>query len=114
MTTIYHNPRCSTSRAALERLREAGHEPEIVLYLQHPLDEVQLADLIGRAGLTVAQAMRSKEAIYTELGLDAPDITDAQRLAAMAAYPRLLNRPFVVTEKGVRLARPLDAIDAIL
>ncbi|MFA5520299.1 MAG: arsenate reductase (glutaredoxin) [Castellaniella sp.] len=114
MTTIYHNPRCSTSRAALARLQEAGHTPEIVLYLEAPLDEAALASLIHRAGLSVAQALRSKESLYSELGLDGPDVSDAERLAAVAAHPILLNRPFVVTEKGVRLARPLSAIDEIL
>ncbi len=112
MTTIYHNPRCSTSRNTLERLRGAGREPEIIEYLKTPPSREQLAKLISDAGLTPREAVRSKEAAYAELGLDGA--TDAQLLDAMAANPILINRPFVVTEKGTRLGRPIEAVDEIL
>jgi len=112
MTTIYHNPRCSTSRNTLERLRDAGREPEIIEYLKTPPSREQLAKLISDAGLTPREAVRSKEAVYAELGLDGA--TDAQLLDAMAANPILINRPFVVTEKGTRLGRPIEAVDEIL
>ncbi len=112
MTTIYHNPRCSTSRNTLERLRAAGREPEIIEYLKTPPSRDQLAKLISDAGLTPREAVRGKEAVYTELGLE--KASDAQLLDAMAAHPILINRPFVVTEKGTRLGRPVEAVDEIL
>ncbi len=112
MTTIYHNPRCSTSRNTLERLRAAGREPEIIEYLKTPPSRDQLATLISDAGLTPREAVRVKEAVYAELGLDGA--SDAQLLDAMAAHPILINRPFVVTEKGTRLGRPIEAVDEIL
>ena len=112
MTTIYHNPRCSTSRNTLERLRAAGREPEIIEYLKTPPSRDQLAKLISDAGLTPHEAVRVKEAVYAELGLEGA--SDAQLLDAMAAHPILINRPFVVTEKGTRLGRPIEAVDEIL
>ncbi|PVY61154.1 arsenate reductase (glutaredoxin) [Pusillimonas noertemannii] len=112
MTTIYHNPRCSTSRNTLERLRAAGREPEIIEYLKTPPSRDQLAKLISDAGLTPREAVRVKEAAYAELGLEGA--SDAQLLDAMAAHPILINRPFVVTEKGTRLGRPIEAVDEIL
>ena len=114
MSTIYHNPRCSTSRNALERLREAGYEPEIIEYLKTPPDVQTLAQLIQDAGLSVRDAIRSKEPAYAEQGLDNPDLSDDALLAAMVATPVLINRPFVRTEKGARLGRPLEKIEEIL
>jgi len=112
MTTIYHNPRCSTSRNTLQKLIDAGRQPEIVEYLKTPPTREQLAALIRDAGLTPREAIRSKESVYAELGLQ--DATDDELLDAMAANPILINRPFVVTEKGTRLARPIEAVDEIL
>lgn len=113
MTTIYHNPRCSKSRQALERLRDRGIEPEVIRYLDAPPSVEKLRELIGAAGIAVHDAVRTKEAEYRELGLS-PATPDDELLAAMAAHPRLIERPFVVTEKGVRIARPTEAIDEIL
>lgn len=113
MTTIYHNPRCSKSRQALERLRDRGIEPEIIRYLDAPPSVEKLRELIAAAGIAVHDAVRTKEAEYRELGLS-PATPDDELLAAMAAHPRLIERPFVVTEKGVRIARPTEAIDEIL
>lgn len=113
MTTIYHNPRCSKSRQALERLRDRGIEPEIIRYLDAPPSVEKLRELIVAAGIAVHDAVRTKEAEYRELGLS-PATPDDELLAAMAAHPRLIERPFVVTEKGVRIARPTEAIDEIL
>lgn len=112
MTIIYHNPRCSTSRNTLQRLRDKGLEPEIVEYLKTPPTRSQLAKLISDAGLTPREAVRAKETVYAELGLE--QATDDQLLDAMAENPILINRPFVVTEKGTRLARPIEAVDEIL
>ncbi|ARP86499.1 arsenate reductase (glutaredoxin) [Bordetella genomosp. 9] len=113
-TTIYHNPRCGTSRNVLEQLRQAGIEPAIVEYLKTPPSRETLQAMIARAGLTVRDAVRVKEPLYQELGLDAPDVGDDRLLDAMMAHPILINRPFVVTPKGVRLCRPSDVVREIL
>ena len=112
--TIYHNPRCSTSRNTLEMMREAGVEPTVVEYLKDPPSKTRLKKLIKDAGVSVRDAMRRKEAIYAELKLDNPKLTDDQLLDAMVANPILIERPLVVTEKGVRLARPIDRVNEIL
>jgi len=110
--TIYHNPRCSKSRQALELLRERGVEPTIIRYLDTPPTVDELRALISDAGLTVRQAVRVKEAEFTELGL--LEATDDELLEAMVAHPRLIERPFVVTARGTRLARPTEAVEEIL
>lgn len=112
--TIYHNPRCGTSRNTLAAIREAGHEPEVVEYLANPPTREQLARLIADAGLQVRDAVRRKEALYGELGLDRPEVLDAALLDAMAAHPILIERPFVVTPEGVRLCRPFERVREIL
>lgn len=114
MITIYHNPRCSKSREALKIIEEKGHTPNIVLYLENPISRDQLATLIRDAGLEVKQAIRTNEAIYKELNLGAADVSDEQLLDAMVKHPRLINRPFVVTDKGTRLCRPGTEVEAIL
>lgn len=111
-TTIYHNPRCSNSRGALELIREAGVEPVIIDYLVNPPSREQLRDLIAKAGLTVREAIRTKEAVYAELDLDKAD--DATLIDAMVRHPILINRPFVVTHRGVRLCRPPALVREIL
>ncbi|MES2152682.1 MAG: arsenate reductase (glutaredoxin) [Pseudomonadota bacterium] len=113
-TTIYHNPRCGTSRNTLELIRAAGIEPHIVDYLVTPPDAAVLRDLIARAGLGVRAAMRSKEALFAELGLDDPALDDAALIAAMVAHPILIERPLVVTGLGVRLCRPKELVLEIL
>lgn len=112
--TIFHNSRCGTSRNTLAMLREAGHAPRVVDYLATPPAREELAQMIARAGLSVREALRSKESIYTELGLDDPATSDAALLDAMLAHPILINRPFVVTPKGVRLCRPAELVQDIL
>lgn len=110
--TIYHNPRCSTSRKALDRLREEGIEPSVVKYLDEVPSRAQLKTLISDAGLTVREAVRTREAEYSELGL--ADASDDELLDAMVEHPKLIQRPFVVTAKGTRMARPLESLDEIL
>jgi arsenate reductase len=112
--TIFHNTRCGTSRTTLETIRAAGVEPRVVDYLAQPPSRDELKDLIARAGLSVRDAVRSKEALFTELGLDNPATTDDALLDAMVAHPILINRPFVVTPKGVRLCRPAELVREIL
>ncbi len=110
--TIYHNPKCSTSRKALARLTDAGVEPTIVRYLDTPPTRAELVTLIADAGIEVRAAVRRREPLFAELGL--ADASDDQLLDAMAANPRLIERPFVVTDLGTRLARPVETIDEIL
>ncbi|MEZ0385126.1 arsenate reductase (glutaredoxin) [Mycobacterium sp. pW045] len=110
--TVYHNPRCSTSRKTLELLRDNGIEPAIVEYLKTPPSRAELADMIRDAGIGVRDAVRTGESVYAELGL--ADASDDELLDAMAANPILIQRPFVVTGKGTRLARPIDAVREIL
>ena len=108
--TIYHNPKCGTSRNTLAMMRNAGIEPEIIEYLQTPPSREQLQTLIRDAGLSVREALRQKEALYTELQLDRPELSDEALLDAMLAHPILINRPFVVTELGTRLCRPSELV----
>jgi len=114
MAVIYHNPRCGTSRNVLQALQDHGHKVEVVEYLKTPLNRDQLARLIADAGISVRDAVRSKEALFTELGLDDPSVGDDALLDAMAANPILMNRPIVVTEKGTRLCRPSETVNEIL
>ena len=108
--TIYHNPKCGTSRNTLAMMRNAGVEPEIIEYLQTPPNRERLQALIREAGLSVREALRQKEALYTELQLDSHEINDDALLDAMLAHPILINRPFVVTERGTRLCRPSELV----
>ena len=112
--TIYHNPRCGTSRNTLALIRNTGIEPRVVDYLAAPPDRATLAGMIASAGLTVREAMRSKEQVYADLGLDDPAIGDDALLDAMLANPVLINRPFVVTPNGARLCRPSELVLDIL
>lgn len=109
---ILHNPKCSTSRKTLDLLRENGIEPEIVLYLKTPPSRDELAAMISDAGIEVRDAVRKRESLYGELGLESA--SDDELLDAMAEHPILIERPFVVTDKGTRLARPLDNVREIL
>ena len=111
---IYHNPACGTSRNTLALIRAAGIEPRVVEYLATPPSRDELARMIADAGLTVRQAIREKGTPYAELGLDNRDLTDGQLLDAMLKEPILINRPFVVTPLGTRLARPSEAVLDIL
>jgi len=109
---IYHNPKCSTSRKTLDLLRDNGIEPEIVLYLKTPPTRAELAAMIADAGIDVRTAVRKRESLYAEL--DLASASDDELLDAMAEHPILIERPFVVTDKGTRLARPLDNVREIL
>jgi arsenate reductase len=112
--TIYHNPRCGSSRNTLGLIRNTGVEPTIIDYLANPPSHARLKAMIGKAGLTVREAMRPKEAAYAELNLDNPALGDDDLVDAMLAHPELINRPFVVTAQGVRLCRPAERVLEIL
>jgi arsenate reductase (glutaredoxin) len=110
--TIYHNPKCSTSRKTLDLLRDNGIEPTVVAYLKTPPTRAELAKMISDADIDVRTAVRKRESLYMELGL--AEASDDELLDAMAEHPILIERPFVVTSKGTRLARPIDAVREIL
>ena len=112
--TLFHNPQCSTSRKALALLQEHGFAPQVVEYLKTPPNRDTLTRLIADSGRPVADFVRSKKALYDELGLGASTTTDAQRINALLEHPRLLERPIVVTPQGTRLGRPLEAILEVL
>ena len=109
---IYHNPKCSTSRKTLELLHGNGIQPEVVQYLKAPPTRAELAKMITDAGIEVRTAVRKRESLYRELGLESA--SDDELLDALAEHPILIERPFVVTAKGTRLARPIDAVHEIL
>lgn len=111
-TVIYHNPKCSTSRKTLDLLRDNGIEPTVVQYLKTPPSRDELVRMIRDAGIDVRTAVRKRESLYAELGLESAG--DDELLDAMAEHPILIERPFVVTPKGTRLARPIDAVREIL
>lgn len=110
--TIWHNPRCSKSRVALERLQQAGYAVEVVEYLKHPPTPETLARLYRAAGIAPAQGLRLTGTDAAARGLLQAD--DATVLDAMVADPALIERPLVETPKGVRLCRPAELIEEIL
>jgi arsenate reductase (glutaredoxin) len=110
--TIYHNPRCSTSRTVLETIRGAGVEPKIIEYLKTPPTRDELRTLLDDAGRKPSEAVRKRESLYKELGL--ADADEETIFAAMVDNPILIERPIVVTDKGTRLARPPASVTEIL
>jgi len=112
--TIYHNPKCGTSRNVLALIRNTGAEPEIIEYLLAPPTREKLLELITQMAVPVRDAMRRKEALYEELALDNPALGDDALVDAMLAHPVLINRPIVVTTLGTRLCRPSEAVLDIL
>jgi arsenate reductase len=107
---IYHNPDCGTSRNTFGLIRNAGIEPHVIEYLKTPPNRLLLRQLIDRMGVPVRDVIREKDTPYRDLGLGDPALTDDQLLDAMMAHPILINRPIVVTPKGVRLCRPSEAV----
>ena len=109
-TTIYHNPRCSKSRKTLELLREHGIEPDIVEYLGSPPDAQTLRAVLQALGMQASALIRTGEADFAESGLNLDSATEAQILAAISRYPKLLQRPIVVTAKGAVIGRPPENV----
>jgi arsenate reductase (glutaredoxin) len=107
---IYHNPECGTSRNTLGLIRNAGIEPHVIEYLKTPPSRVMLKQLIERMGVSVRDVIRVKGTPYHQLGLDDPNLSDDQLLDAMMAHPILINRPIVVTARGVKLSRPSEMV----
>ena len=111
---IYHNPACGTSRNTLALIRNAGIEPEVIEYLQNPPTRARLTELIAASGLTVREVLRQNVPPYEALKLADPSLSDTQLLDAMMLHPILINRPLVVTSRGVRLCRPAERVLEIL
>ncbi|MDH5829371.1 arsenate reductase (glutaredoxin) [Luteimonas sp. M1R5S18] len=107
---IYHNPACGTSRNTLALVRHAGIEPQVIDYLREPPTRERLRELIAGAGLSVRDALRRKGTPWLEMGLDDPSLDDEALLDAMLAEPVLINRPFVDTDRGIRLCRPSETV----
>jgi arsenate reductase (glutaredoxin) len=112
--TIYHNPDCGTSRNTLAMIRQSGEEPTVIEYLKTPTSREKLVELIAAMGISVRSLLREKGTPYKELGLDDPKWTDGDLLDFMVKHPILINRPIVVTSKGVKLCRPSEAVLEIL
>lgn len=107
---IFHNPACGTSRNTLELIRNTGQEPEIIEYLKSPPTQAELTSMIQQAGLSVRDAIRKNVEPYEQLQLEGSSHNDAELIALMIEHPILINRPFVVTELGVKLCRPSELV----
>ena len=112
--TIYHNPRCGTSRNTLALIRNTDVEPEIIDYLKTPPTRETLLALVAQMGIPARDLLRAKEKLYEELQLANPALGDDALIDAMLAHPILMNRPIVVTPLGTRLCRPSEAVLDIL
>ena len=112
--TIFHNPRCGTSRNTLAMIRNTGAEPVVIEYLKTPPTRSQLLEMIAASGLSVREVMRSKEAVFSDLGLGDAGLSEDALIDAMMAHPILINRPIVVTPLGTRLCRPSEVVLEIL
>jgi arsenate reductase len=112
--TIYHNPACGTSRNTLAMLRASGVEPEVIEYLINPPSRARLIELIAAMGGDARALIREKGTPYEALGLANPALTDAELIDAMLQHPILINRPIVVTAKGVKLCRPSELVLSLL
>ena len=112
--TIYHNPACGTSRNTLAMIRQSGWEPEVIEYLKSPPSRARLVELIAAMGIPVRALLREKGTPFAELGLADPEWSDDQLIDFMLAHPILINRPIVVTPRGVKLCRPSEACSICL
>ena len=111
---LYHNPRCSKSRAALQLLEERGLTPTIVRYLDTPPDVDQLQALLRQLGIVPRQLLRSGEEAYQQLGLANPALTDAQLIEAMSKHPKLIERPILVAGDKAVIGRPPEKVLEVL
>jgi arsenate reductase len=112
--TIYHNPSCGTSRNTLVMIRQSGEAPEVIEYLKTPPSRARLVELINALGISARELLREKGTPYAELGLADPKWSDDELIDFMLAHPILINRPIVVTPKGVRLCRPSELVLELL
>lgn len=114
MITILHNPRCSTSRAVLAMIEAAGHQPRVIDYQKNPLSRKEHVALLVALELSPRDILRRKEAVYRELGLDDPGLSDQSILDAIETNPVLIERPIVISDKGARLCRPIERVIDLL
>ncbi len=114
LVTIYHNPKCGTSRNVLAMIRESGVEPEVIEYLKTPPSREKLVELIAAMDIPVRDVLRQKGTPYDELGLGDDKWSDDELIDFMMAHPILINRPIVVTNKGVKLCRPSETVLELL
>ncbi|MDZ4336420.1 MAG: arsenate reductase (glutaredoxin) [Pseudomonas sp.] len=112
--TLYHNPRCSKSRSALQLLEDRGFNPTIVRYLETPLSADQLQALLAKLGIGPRQLLRTGEDEYKTLGLNDPQLTDAQLIDAMVSQPKLIERPILVVGDKAVIGRPPENVLEIL
>jgi arsenate reductase len=112
--TIYHNPSCSTSRNTLAMIRQSGEEPEVIEYLKNPPSRARLVELIAALGISPRALLREKGTPYAELGLADPKWSDDELIEFMLAHPILINRPIVLSPKGVKLCRPSELVLELL
>jgi arsenate reductase len=114
MATIYHNPRCSKSRQTLELIKTQGIAPEVVLYLETPLDAQIIAGLLKKLGISPRQLLRKGELAYKEQNLANTSLTEKQLIEAMVAFPKLMERPIVVVGDKATIGRPPEQVLEIL
>jgi arsenate reductase len=112
--TLYHNPRCSKSRAALQLLEQRGVETRVIEYLKDPPDRETLKRILARLGLSPRDLMRTKEAVYRELALDDDALSDDQLIDAMVEHPILIERPIAVAGSRAALGRPPERVLEVL
>ena len=114
MTTIYHNPRCSKSRASLEALEARGIEPTIIKYLETPPDRAELSDVLNKLGMQAEQIVRKGEALFKELGLQDKSLSNEEWIDVLVANPNLIERPIVVNGEQAAIGRPIENVIEIL
>lgn len=107
---IYHNPRCSKSRQALALLEEQGEAFDVINYIENPLDNATISDLLVNLGISARELMRKGEDAYKELNLGNDDLSEAQLVQALADYPKLIERPIVVKDNRAIIARPPEKL----
>ncbi len=112
--TIYHNPKCGTSRNVLEMIENSGTEVEVIPYLETPPSREKLVELIDKMGIAPREVLRENVTPYAELGLADPSLSDDHLINAMIEHPILINRPIVATPKAVKLCRPSETVLALL
>lgn len=112
--TIYHNPKCSTSRNVLAMIRESGEEAVVIEYLKDPPSREKLKELLAAMGMRPRELLRRKGTPYDELGLDDPEWTDDQLIGLMVEHPILIERPIVVSPRGTKLCRPAETVRSLV
>ncbi|MDH3400512.1 MAG: arsenate reductase (glutaredoxin) [Chromatiales bacterium] len=114
MVRIYHNPRCSKSRATLQLLKDRGLDPQVIEYLDTPPDAESIRQLLTKLNFSARDLLREGEQEYRDLGLADDSLGDEQIIQAMVSHPRLIERPIVETEGGARIGRPPESVLEVL